>query len=149
MATIQAEPNPRVARTPWLISLGCALTLAGCDTPQQRISAFEDNLAAAGFIQRPANTPQRQSMLATLPAHQFVRRVQDDSVTYVYADPLVCACLYVGSQEAYGRLQAYLQQQRLANQQAMIAQTWSDARWNWGAWGPWGPAYGFGPGPGW
>jgi hypothetical protein len=88
-------------------------------------------------------------MLNRLPPHHFVRRVHGDVVSYVYSDPLVCDCLYVGSQEAYGRYQAYLQQRQLVDQQETTAQLYSDSAWDWGAWGPWGPGFAWGPGPGW
>src|SRR5277367_4421732 len=133
-----------------LLSIG---PLAACQTQQQIISAHEDNLAAAGFIVRPANTPERQAMLKRLPPHQFVQRVNGDTVHYVYADPLVCGCLYVGTQQAYNQYKRDQQQKNLADEQQMTAQSYSDAAWNWNAWGPWGPAvpYGFvyGPGVGW
>ena len=123
----------------------CALLLlfalqgiTACQT--QRIEEREDHLAAAGFIVLPANTPERVAMLKRLPAHQFVRRVHGDVVHYVYADPLVCGCLYVGTQQAYGQYVRDRQQQQLADQQQMAAQEYSDAAWNWNAWGPWGPA---------
>lgn len=61
--------------------------LTACQTQQQIVSAHEDNLAAAGFIVRPANTPERQAMLHRLPPHVFVQRVNGDAVHYVYADP--------------------------------------------------------------
>jgi hypothetical protein len=133
-----------------LLSIGA---LAACQTQQQIISAHEDNLAAAGFIIRPANNPERQAMLKRLPPHQFVQRVNGDTVHYVYADPLVCGCLYVGTQQAYNQYKRDQQQKNLADEQLMTAQSYSDAAWNWNAWGPWGPVgpYGFvyGPGVGW
>lgn len=128
-----------------LISVG----VAACASPQQIVTQNEDNLAAAGFVAQPANTPGRQAMLNRLPPHHFVRRAHGDTVSYVYADPLVCDCLYVGSQDAYGRYQAYLQQKRLADEQETTAQIYSDSAWDWGAWGPWGPGFVVGPGPGW
>ncbi len=88
-------------------------------------------------------------MLSRLPSHQFVRHVQGDSVSYVYADPLVCDCLYVGSQGAYGQYQAYLQQKALADQQAATARIYADPAWDWGGWGPWGPGFVRRPGLGW
>jgi len=133
-----------------ILSIGA---LAACQTQQQIVSAHEDNLAAAGFIVRPANTPERQAMLHRLPPHQFVQRVNGDAVHYVYADPLVCGCLYVGTQQAYNQYKRDQQQKNLADEQQMTAQSYSDAAWNWNAWGPWGPVgpYGFvyGPGVGW
>jgi hypothetical protein len=120
--------------------------LSACQTQQQLVAQHEDNLAAAGFLVRPANTPERQAMLAKLPPNRFVQRVRGDSIHYVYADPLVCGCLYVGSQQAYTSYKQHEQQQHLADEQLMTAQTYSDASWNWNAWGPWGPGYGFGYG---
>jgi hypothetical protein len=125
-----------------------SLGLAACQTPQQRVVAHEDNLAAAGFIVRPANTPERQAMLHRLPANRFVQRTKGEVVHYIYADPLVCGCLYVGSQQAYNQYKRDQQQKRLADEQQMNAADFSDAAWNWNAWGPWGPEYGFGYGPG-
>jgi hypothetical protein len=123
-------------------------SLTACESPQQRVEQREDLLSAAGFIVRPANTPERQAMLHRLPPHKFVQRVNGDVIHYVYADPLVCGCLYVGTQQAYNQYKANQLQQNLADEQSMTAQTYSDASWNWGAWGPWtGPGFGFAYGP--
>jgi len=138
-------------------SLRCAMigfaaaciALAGCESTQQRVSNKEDALAAAGFLVKPANTPQREDMLRRLPPDRFVQRAKDGTVDYVYADPLVCNCLYVGSQNAYNRLKEHEREQHLADEQQMTAELYSDAQWNWGAWGPWGAGWGFGPGWGW
>lgn len=130
----------------------CIGALSACQSQQQIVADREDNLAAAGFLVRPANTPERQVMLHRLPPHKFVQRVNGDVVHYVYADPLVCGCLYVGTQQAYNQFKANQLQKNLADEQAMTAQTYSDSTWNWGAWGPWvGPGYGFvyGPAYGW
>jgi hypothetical protein len=137
---------PSVALVVGFFLAMCALT--ACETQQQRVEQREDKLSAAGFIVRPANTPERLVMLNKLPPHKFVQRVNGDVVHYVYADPLVCGCLYVGSQQAYNQYMANQLQQQLADQQQMTAQTYSDATWNWGAWGPWpGPGFGFVYGP--
>ena len=120
--------------------------LAACQTQQQIVTEHEDNLAAAGFVIRPANTPERKAMLARLPPHHFVKREKGDAIQYVYADPLVCRCLYVGSQQAYGQYKRDQQQQHLADEQQLAADSYADAAWNWNAWGPWGPEYGFGYG---
>lgn len=108
------------------------------------IERTEDNLAAAGFILKPANTPERAAMLLRLPANKFVQHVNGDTVTYVYADPKACGCLYVGTQSAYGQYQKAMQAKNLLDQQADNALRYQDAAWNWGLWGPWGPHWGFG-----
>ena len=117
--------------------------LSACETHRQIITEHEDRLSAAGFIIKPANTPARQAMLARLPADKFVMRQNGDRVHYVYADPLVCGCLYVGTQQAYNQYKANELAQHLADEQKLTAQTYSDARWRWDAWGPWGPNPGF------
>lgn len=134
------------------VTFAAATLLAGCSTTQM-VANKEDHLAAAGFVDRPANTATRQEMLAKLPANQFVRRVHGDKVAYVYADPKVCGCLYVGNQRAYGKYKAFMERQHLADEQQMTAMDYNDAAWNWNAWGGgWGPAFGpgfWGPGIGW
>jgi hypothetical protein len=125
--------------------------LAACETPQERVEHHEDNLAAAGFIVRPANTPEREAMLKRLPPNKFVQRAKGDTVDYVYADPLVCNCLYVGTQQAYNQYKQHQQQQNLADEQLLTADTYADSTWSWGAWGPWPGPYGlrYGDGFGW
>ena len=114
------------------------LLLTGCMAMERaNVADKEDLLAAAGFVQRPANTPERQAQLATLPPHRFVRRVAGDEVTYLFADPLVCNCLYVGSQAAYGRYQQVALARRVAQDRLMAAQMDAQAAMAWG-WGPWG-----------
>ena len=117
--------------------------LAACTTPQERVQQHEDLLAAAGFVVRPVNTAARQEALAHLPPHHFVQRIHGDAVVYLYADPLVCNCLYIGSQEAYGRyrqerLQQRMleQQQQIVDEQQMNADRIEDSGWDWGMWGP-------------
>jgi hypothetical protein len=124
------------------IALIVVFAIAACQSQSALVTQNEDNLAAAGFVVRPANTPERVAMLNRLPPHQFVQRVNGDVIHYVYADPLVCGCLYVGTQQAYSQYKLHQLQQHLADEQLMTAQTYNDTAWNWGAWGPWGP-----PGP--
>jgi hypothetical protein len=116
--------------------------LSACETQRQTIAEHEDRLSAAGFIIKPANTPERKTMLARLPADKFVIRQNGDSIHYVYADPLVCDCLYVGTQQAYNQYKANELAQHLADEQQLTAQTYSDASWSWDSWGP-NPGVGF------
>lgn len=147
------HPRPRrPLRHAGLIALllGSAL-LGACQTQQQQIMSREDKLAAAGFIIKPANTPARQQMLTRLPANQFVQRQNGDTIHYVYSDPIVCGCLYVGTQQAYNQYRANQLAQHLADEQQLNAQMYNDAAWNWDAWGPWAgpqyPGFGFAYGP--
>jgi len=130
---------------------GLSLALASCETVSQSVQSKEDNLSAAGFVVRPANTPARVAMLKRLPANKFLMRSRGNTVSYVYADPINCNCLYVGTQKAYSQYRQTQAQDRIANRQLLAAQTYADAKWDWSGWGPDFPEfYGpFGAGYGW
>ena len=96
------------------VLLGLA-ALAACQTAPPDYGAYEANLAAAGFVMRPADTPQRQAMLLRLPAHRFLIRQSGNATHFVYADPLVCDCLYVGTQQAFNQYKANQLQQQFVN----------------------------------
>jgi hypothetical protein len=127
------------------VGLALIVVLAGCQSTQ--VLQQEDDLSAAGFNVHIADTAERQDMLNRLPANQFVQRVSGNSVHYVYADPVVCGCLYIGTQQDFDQ---YVRNQQLdlAQQQRITFLEFYDAAWNWDAWGPQGP---LGPiyGPGW
>lgn len=116
-----------------------SLFAAGCQTTAQQIGAKKDRLIAAGFTLLPANTPARQAELMSLPANKFMPKTTGDVTNYIYADPVVCHCLYVGDQAAYGSYMKALQTQRMLDQQQLTALTYQD-RWDWRGWdwGPWG-----------
>jgi len=113
------------------------LGLAGCaDAVQQK----DDMLAAAGFRIKPADTPERLALLKKLPPHKFtMRTTPNGSVSFLYADPTVCKCLYYGDETAYATYRQMALAQQLADKRLMAAQMEQDAAWNWHAWGPWGP----------
>lgn len=141
--------RPRIISRTLLVLMASAMALPLTATPAQAkstksIERTEDNLAAAGFVVKPANTAERAAMLMRLPANKFVQHVNGDVVSYVYADPKACGCLYVGTQEAYGQYQKAMQAKNLLDQQAENALQYQDSAWRWGAWGPWGPNWGFG-----
>ncbi len=117
-----------------LAVLVACFAAAACATPQQRAADREDLLAAAGFTARPANTLERVASLRSLPPNKVMQQTRGGTVSYVYADPLVCACLYVGDQAAYGRYRQEVFQRRLADEQAMTAQM-NQMDWDYGPWG--------------
>jgi hypothetical protein len=127
-------------------ALIAASVLGACATAPPNFGAQEDRLAAAGFIMKPANSPSRQAMLRRLPPHQFLMRVNDNTTNYVYADPLVCDCIYVGTQQAYDTYRANQLTQNLASERQLIAVSYADAAWSWD---PWGVPWATGSPPGW
>ncbi len=120
------------------VSLVAAALLAGCASPQEVIASRENVLSASGFAVLPANSPERQNMMATLPPGHISQIIQGNNVTYLFPDPLVCHCLYVGGQQNFAQYEAYVQSRRIADEQALAAQLNWESGWSWGAWGGYG-----------
>jgi hypothetical protein len=140
----------RASRARVLAGVGVlGLVISACATSPADVSRKEERLTQAGFEMRPANTPERRTMLAALPADHFVQRVRGDVIHYVYADPRVCDCLYVGSRDAYERYEQIMLQQHLADQQSTSVQAFSSSSWNWSVWREDGFGDDFGPERGW
>ena len=135
MRQIEKNNSPMTRMAPLAAVSAIAVLIAGCETTREVVTHKEDSLTAAGFTARPANTPERVAMLKRLPPHRFVQKPAGDTMDYVYADPVVCDCLYVGSQQAYAQYVRDEQQQNLANEQLLAAQEYSDPAWDWGIWG--------------
>jgi hypothetical protein len=109
-------------------------TLAGCASLQAAgTRSTEELLSAAGFHVEPADTPEAVANLRTLPARRVSPRTREGQIAYVYADPRVCRCLYVGGETEYQ------QYERLRLQQeAEDASPAAVDHAPWGTW-PWWP----------
>ena len=119
---------------PIAAAMGFCLAATACNDGSKAVMNKEDMLAASGFKFVPANTPERQQAFQRLPPHKFMREVKGDKVIYIYADPTICVCIYVGGQKAYGTYRGLALQKRIADEQAMAAADMSMADWNWGVW---------------
>ena len=121
-------------------ALTLAAVLAGCVTVGAQQT--ESMLAAAGFVQHPADTPQKLAKLQALPQNTVVFAQRKKVNFYIYADAAGCNCAYIGDAAAY---QQY-QQMRVANNIAQMQETTAmlnqEAAMDWG--GAWGPVV-----PGW
>lgn len=116
------------------IGLGLPLLASACATPQERVADREDRLAAAGFHARPADTPQREALLQRLPPQRFVVRLVRGHYLYVYADPLVCGCLYVGPEASYDLYRQQVVQYHLADEPRLAAPLAVDPGWSLDDW---------------
>jgi hypothetical protein len=101
------------------------------------VRSREDMLVAAGFKVQPANTSPRQASMRALPANRFVRQTRDGRPVYLYADPLVCSCLYLGDQAAYNRYHQAVLQRLLVDEKLLDERTNTGMTWDWGPWDPW------------
>jgi hypothetical protein len=113
---------------------GAALIVAGCQTAN--VQNKENLLAAAGFQFRPADTPAKLAALQALPPHKFVQKVQNGQPVWLYADPTICKCLYVGNQSAWQAYRQMVFQQNIASEQQMTALINQQSAFDFGVWGP-------------
>jgi len=96
----------------------------------------EQLLATEGFEKKIADTPEKLAHLETLtPARKLVARQRNGEVYYVYADPAVCKCLYVGTATQYERVL----DKRLENEQLQALQDHVEYYdpLLWSLWAPW------------
>jgi hypothetical protein len=143
MTGIERPTSPSSSRWYPFCLIACisvAVAISGCETLGQRVKDKEDLLAAAGFSVQIANTLQRVASLRALPANKFIPEAKGGGLRYLYADPVVCNCLYVGDQSAFNAYKKEVFTRNIVNEQQLTAETysdqWSGAGWDWGAWGP-------------
>jgi hypothetical protein len=117
----------------WAVA-GMVMGIAGCASPQQQVAQKEDLLAAAGFQVRVADTPQRLAAMKTLPPNKFVTQVVNGQPVYKYADPLVCRCVYFGTQQNWAAYRQEVFARQLADEAQMTAMM-NQTAWDWGPWG--------------
>ncbi|MCA0246914.1 MAG: hypothetical protein LCH93_09880 [Proteobacteria bacterium] len=123
-----------------ILAVGAAA--AACSSKPE---SKQDMLADSGFKIVSLKTPGQAASFKKLPPHKLTRKTYQGKTVWLYADPTMCGCLYMGTQDAYN---AYIKeasrqmiaQAMKANYQddpysptAMDAQVDSD--WDWGEWG--------------
>jgi hypothetical protein len=87
---------------PAAVLLLCASLLVALETPSRPF--LEKNsfyLSSAGFRVRIANDPAGQKALHALPAHRFVIHRDGGVAHYVYAEPVRCVCIFIGTEANY------------------------------------------------
>ena len=84
-----------------MLVTGGALVAVACANTEGAISQKDDMLLSAGFVSKKADATPRMAGLKSLPPHQFMVRNRNGRTVYLYADPTVCGCVYVGDQNAY------------------------------------------------
>ena len=121
-------------------ALTLAAVLGGCVTVGAQQT--ESMLAAAGFVQHPADTPQKLAKLQALPQNTVVFTQRKKGSFYIYADAAGCNCAYIGDAAAYQQYQQMRVANNIAQMQDTTAMLNQEAAMDWG--GVWGPVV-----PGW
>ncbi len=95
----------------------------------------EQFLAAAGFQKMVADSPAKAAHLEGLtPARRMVAHRRDGRLYYLYADPEVCKCLYVGTAEQY---QLALEKRRESDELVAMQEHLDYDTGTWDLWAPW------------
>jgi len=90
------------------------LVLTGCATIRRdQAASTGELLVKAGFQIRPADSPERSRNLETMPPLKLVARSQNSNVSYTYADPYSCRCVYVGGAKEYSTYQQLAKERRM------------------------------------
>lgn len=152
-APSQTSPNQHLPDTPMKtppLSQSLLLTLAlgfvGCSSVQHEIResnarSTENQLRAAGFKIMLADTEEKQKMLNGLPRETVTRIPRPENVYYIYPDPDLCSCLYVGREQEYNKLQQLSADMVKSNQATITHEIAENQQAGWGpsgAWGNWG-----------
>ena len=58
-------------------------------------------LSSSGFKSMPPKTPTQMAWFKTLPPHKLTKTTNKGETVWVYADPTICGCLYIGNQDAH------------------------------------------------
>jgi len=104
-----------------------------------------DMLTDSGFKVVSLKTPGQAASFKQLPPHKLVRKTYQGKPVWVYADPTMCGCLYMGTQSNYNAYikEASKQMMTTAMRANFADDPYSpssmdatvDNDWDWGEWG--------------
>src|ERR1700733_15324377 len=80
-----------------------AVALVGTAAGAQEAKDIE--LEHTGCVMRPALTPQQLERVKLLPPHKFIARTKNGRRYFLYADPDLCKCVFVGNALAMANYQ--------------------------------------------
>jgi len=79
-----------------------SILAAGCaESHTERAQRLEPMLAQAGFRMVAANTPTRTQKLTDMVPLRMSYVSRNGKLSYWFADPYVCHCIYVGNEQNY------------------------------------------------
>lgn len=106
------------------------VAVAACET---NAKFKEDMLSSAGFKPVPPTTPAQQASMKSLPPHKLVQTTRNGKTVWVYSDPTICGCVYIGNQAARDAYLNKLNQQRQLDMTTLTVSS-DSADWNAGMW---------------
>jgi len=119
-----------------------ALAVSAC---APSVVSTENALEQAGFRMTPADTPRRMAALTSLQPHKFSMQIRNAKAVWVYADPTICHCLYLGDQLAYDTYLARLREKQNLEYAELVRRANANNAmpypFQWEDWGPGTPHY--------
>ncbi len=132
-----------MARAIGFLLLAAGLMTAGLGLSACQTLSVEDKeslLIEAGFTQKSADTPEKIAKMRTLAPNKFTRLVQNGRLVYVYADPNICNCIFLGYEDRFERYRQLLSVRVDGNEAKATEIVEQDAAFNFPMWG-WGRGY--------
>jgi hypothetical protein len=87
---------------PAIALLLCASLLAAVETPSKPfLEKNSFDLSSAGFRVQLANDAAGRAALRALPPHRFVIHRYGGDARYLYAEPIHCVCIFIGTEANY------------------------------------------------
>jgi hypothetical protein len=124
-----------------LLALGLLACVPDAPSPGQGTINKEDRLLASGFKKRSIKTEAQLTDFRNYPAHMIRPTTYKGRKVYVYADPTICGCLYMGGTTAYN---TYIRGATARSMQAEYKSETTDSGYLPGPWmldgGPWDDA---------
>ena len=79
----------------------------------------EDMLSASGFKATPPKTQAQIASFNSLRPHKLTKVTHKGNTVWIYSDPTVCGCLYIGDQKAHDVYVQKLAQQTTSDMNAL------------------------------
>jgi hypothetical protein len=79
----------------------------------------EDMLSASGFKATPPKTQAQIASFNSLRPHKLTKVTHKGNTVWIYSDPPVCGCLYIGDQKAHDVYVQKLAQQTTSDMNAL------------------------------
>jgi hypothetical protein len=101
----------------------------------QNNTKFSENmLASSGFKSVTPTTPAQVASLRSLPPHKLTRTTHKGRTVWLYSDPTVCGCLYVGNQAAYDAYSKRQTQRAMLDMTSVTAAPVASGQWDFSPW---------------
>jgi hypothetical protein len=119
-----------------LAAAALCVVVAACES---NAKFKEDLLSSAGFKPVTPKTPEQIASVRSLPMHKLTKTTWKGKTVWVYSDPTICGCLYIGNQAALDRYVQKQQQQRQLDMSNVYGPD-TPANWDFTPWQEYGEA---------